>query len=146
VSKRYYTFFPEGTADFDALFLPLEEAKCQMETVWNTVNLLHIATDALDRDRFTQLHRRAERAFLTRHGSRDIHAALLKLKAEHAEGKRLLNGEQLRILERYLMEYKHQGFELSEKKYLELNTNWMARLSEAKRDYNFRIAVGLLTT
>lgn len=34
-----------------------------------------------------------------------------------------------------------QGFELPEKKYDELNTTWIKRLNEAKRDYNFRITV-----
>ena len=35
---------------------------------------------------------------------------------------------------RYKLEYKNQGFELEEKKYLELNGNWIKRLMEATRE------------
>ena len=36
---------------------------------------------------------------------------------------------------RYRVEYRNQGYDLPEKKYLELNANWMKRLLEAQRDY-----------
>ncbi len=73
--------------DFDRLFGLLEPAKCQLEGVWNSVNIYHIVSNKLDRDRqrtvyvfplseilkiksfycrFMQLYKRAERAFLTR--------------------------------------------------------------------------------
>ena len=38
---------------------------------------------------------------------------------------------------RYVLEYKNQGYELPEKKYLALNAQWMKRLSEAQRDARF---------
>ena len=47
--------------------------------------------------------------------------------------------DELAILERYRLEYKHQGYELERKKYLELNTNWMKRLNEAQRDHRFKM-------
>ena len=42
-----------------------------------------------------------------------------------------------KIFSRYQLEYKNQGYELPEKKYLELNANWMKRLSEAQRDHRY---------
>ena len=35
------------------------------------------------------------------------------------------------------VEYKNQGYGLSEKKFLELNGNWMKRLAEAVKDYKY---------
>ncbi len=52
-----------------------------------------------------------------------------------------LDSSRLRILERYLLEYKHQGSDLSETKFTELNVNYIKRLHEARTDYNFRITV-----
>ena len=40
---------------------------------------------------------------------------------------------------RYQLEYKHAGYELSEKKYLELTTQWLKRLAEAQRDARFKL-------
>lgn len=62
------------------------------------------------------------------------------MKAEHIE-KGTLTQEEERILDRYLLEYKHQGFELPANKYDELNANWMKRLYEEKSHYNFRMMV-----
>lgn len=107
---------------------------------WTAVQVLHVTTDALNRDRFIQLHRRAERAYLTRIGSRVIYETLHDIKKEHEE-KNHLNANQLAVLDRYLLEYKHQGFELSEVKQKELTGNWIKKLMEARRDYNFKITV-----
>ena len=38
---------------------------------------------------------------------------------------------------RFKLEYKNQGYELPEKKYLELNANWIKRLMEATRDFRW---------
>eukprot|EP00095_Tigriopus_kingsejongensis_P011036 maker-scaffold109_size355148-snap-gene-1.29 protein:Tk11036 transcript:maker-scaffold109_size355148-snap-gene-1.29-mRNA-1 annotation:"oligopeptidase a" len=124
--------------DFNTLFDTIEHAKCEFESVWNTVNLLHVTTDILDRDRFTKLHWRAERAFLTRVSSRTIYATLKRLKETHEQTGNL-TPDQNRILERYLTEYKHKGFELDDKGYKEFTMNWLKKLSEAKRDYNYKI-------
>ena len=43
------------------------------------------------------------------------------------------------ILDRYTVEYKHAGYELSKKKYLELTSQWLKRLSEAQRDTRFKL-------
>ncbi len=52
VEDRCQEMLGEGvTPDFDAVFQPLEEAKCQFEAVFLTVHMLHMATDTLDRDR-----------------------------------------------------------------------------------------------
>ncbi len=40
-----------------------------------------------------------------------------------------------------MVEYKHQGYELPEKKFNELNVTWKSKLAEATRDYNFRHSV-----
>lgn len=120
----------DGEQDLSAMLARLEPAKLQLETVWNSVQILHITTDGLDKDRFVTLHRRAERAFLTRLDSRVIYDFLTNVTA---------TGEEERILERWLVEYKHQGYELTEKKQLELNSNWMKRLGEAQRDHRFKL-------
>jgi Zn-dependent oligopeptidase len=128
-----------GTApDFDDLFAPLEKVKCHFEGVWSTVNLLNMVSDVLDRDRAATLHRRAERAFASIHGSRTIFDALVAMRERHDSGQAVLDSDRLRILERYLLEYKHQGYGIGEKKFEELNNNWMKRLAIAKNDYSYK--------
>ena len=66
---------------------------------------------------------------------------LLKaIKTDHVE-KGTLTKDEERILDRYLMEYKHQGYELTQTKFDELNTNWMKRLLETRGQYNYRMMV-----
>ena len=43
------------------------------------------------------------------------------------------------ILERYKVEYKHAGYGLSDKKYMELTSQWLKRLGEAQRDTRFKL-------
>jgi len=124
----------EGEKDWETLLKQVEVARLELESMWAMVSLLKISTDKLDMDRFTQLERRAERAFLTRYDSRTIHEFVTGDSVATTEG------EDKRVLERFVTEYKHQGYELTEKKYLELNGNWMKRLSEAQRDYRFKLA------
>lgn len=123
----------KGEKDWEKLLVGLEESRVLLESVWNTVNLLNIVTDKLDMDRFTTLSKRAERAFLSRYDSRTIFGFLQSDAVENVQG------EDLTLLKRYKLEYKNQGFELEEKKYLELNGNWIKRLMEATRDYKFKI-------
>ncbi len=72
--------FADGVVDFNALFGELEPHKCMLESVWHLVNLLAIVTNELDRDRLMQLHKRAERALLSRYASKDIFETLQKMK------------------------------------------------------------------
>ena len=37
------------------------------------------------------------------------------------------------------MEYKHAGYGLSDKKYMELTSQWLKRLGEAQRDTRFKL-------
>jgi len=124
----------EGEKNWETLLKQIEVARLELESMWAMVSLLKISTDKLDMDRFTQLERRAERAFLTRYDSRTIHEFVT------GDSVATMEGEDKRVLERFVTEYKHQGYELTEKKYLELNGNWMKRLSEAQRDYRFKLA------
>lgn len=104
------------------------------------MNVLHLATDALDRDRFTILHKRASRSFNSRFTSKAIHKTLKAIREEDRE-KGHLTDLQRRILERYLVEYKHQGYDLPEDKLMTLTTNWLPKFLEAKAEYTFRLAV-----
>jgi len=122
-----------GEKDWEVLLKKMEGERLELENMWAIVHLLNIATDKLDMDRFTQLNKRAERAFLTRYDSRTIHGFVT------GETVGDVVGEDKRVLERFVTEYKHQGYELPEKKYLELNANWMKRLNEAQRDHRFRL-------
>jgi oligopeptidase A len=122
-----------GEKDWSKLLEELEESRVELESVWNSVNLVNIVTDKLDMDRFTTLNKRAERAFLTRYDSRPIYDLI------SSDAVSSVQGEDKILLNRYQLEYKNQGYELPEKKYLELNANWMKRLSEAQRDFRFKI-------
>jgi len=124
----------EGEKQLGVLLEQLEVARVELDSMWAMVSLMKIATDKLDMDRFIQLEKRAERALLTRYDSRTIHEFVT------GESVSTVSGEDQRILERFVTEYKHQGYELPEKKYLELNANWMKRLAEAQRDYRFKLA------
>ena len=129
----------DGVKDFNTLFEPFERVRCQFESVWNSVSLLNLTTDKLDRDRIQILHARAEGAFASRFGSKKIHATLKEIKTNQIEGKIDLDKHQQRNLDKYLAEYRQNGFDLPEKKYLELTTNWLKRLTDVRRDYQWRI-------
>ena len=119
--------------DFDELFGPLEEAKLQLESVWSTVNFMLLVTDKLDNDRFVKLHQRAERALLSRFDSKTVLEHLLKIKANSDKD------EHKHMLDRYINECKHIGHALPEKKYEELQLNWMKKLTRSRTDYNYRM-------
>jgi len=70
---------------------------------------------------------------LTRYDSRTIHDFVT------SENINVIDDEDKTLLERFKTEYRNQGYELSEKKYKELNANWMKRLSEAQRDHRFKL-------
>jgi len=122
-----------GEHDWNKLLVELETSRTILENVWNCVNLIMITTDNLDQDRFIILSKRAERAFLSRYDSRTIFDFISSDSIEN------VSGEHETLLNRFKLEYKHQGFELSQKKYLELNGNWIKRLSEAQKDYRFKV-------
>ena len=70
----------EGVTDFDKLFVPLEAAKVALENVWNSVNMLNIGTEIMEKDRYMTLYKRTERAYLTRFSSRPLFNTLIKIK------------------------------------------------------------------
>lgn len=123
----------EGEKEWEMLLTKMEVERLELENIWAIVSLLKITTDKLDMDRFVTLEKRAERAFLTRYDSRTIHDFVT------GDWVGTVEGEDKRVLERYVTEYRNQGFELPEKKYLELNANWMKRLGEAQRDHRFKL-------
>ena len=119
--------------DWAKLLSSLENARVELENMFTAVALLEIATDKLDMDRFKQLTRRAERALMTRYDSRSIHDFIISDSVKTAEG------DDKVILDRYTVEYKHAGYELPEKKYMELTSQWLKRLGEAQRDTRFKL-------
>ena len=123
----------EGETDWAKLLSSLENARVELENMFTAVALLEIATDKLDMDRFKQLTRRAERALMTRYDSRSIHDFIISDSVKTAEG------DDKVILDRYTVEYKHAGYELPEKKYMELTSQWLKRLGEAQRDTRFKL-------
>ena len=128
----------EGITDFDTLFGPFEHALCNYQGVWNSVSLLNLATDKFDRDRLRILNSRAEGAFASRFGSRIIHGTLKQIKTDEMDGKIKLDEQQKRNLDKYLHEYRLNGFDLPNIKYLELTTNWQKRLVDVRREYQWR--------
>ena len=100
----------QGIMDFDELFGPIEAAKCQFEGVWSSVNLLLLVSDILESDRFRKMHDRAKRALSTRIDSRVIFDHLTRMRDTHLE-KPFLKPHEEQMVNRYLIELKHQGFE-----------------------------------
>ena len=49
--------------------------------------------------------------------------------------------EEGRIVSRLLLESRNQGFDLSNEKFNELNSNWMRQLNDQKGVYNYRMMV-----
>lgn len=129
----------EGIKDYDALFGPFETALCQFQSVWNSVTMLNLTTDKFDKDRMAILHSRAEAAYGTRFGSKKIHENLKQMKNDFAEGKISLDEQQYRNVEKYLLDYRLNGFDLPELKYRELTETWQKKVAEARRDYHWRI-------
>eukprot|EP00088_Acartia_fossae_P028036 TRINITY_DN2880_c0_g1_i2.p1 TRINITY_DN2880_c0_g1~~TRINITY_DN2880_c0_g1_i2.p1 ORF type:complete len:779 (-),score=169.37 TRINITY_DN2880_c0_g1_i2:109-2445(-) len=123
-----------GEKDWHTLLSGLETYRVNLENVWNSVNLINITTDKLNSDRFHILSKRADRAFLSRYDSKTIFEFIMSDEVSN------VSGEDAVLLDRFKMEYKNQGYGLSEKKFLELNANWMKRLLEAQRDVNFKFS------
>ena len=123
----------KGETDWAKLLSALEVARLELENIFASVALLEIATDRLDMDRFKQLTRRAERALLTRYDSRSIYQFITSDSVKAAEA------EDQVILDRYVVEYKHAGYGLPDKKYMELTSQWLKRLGEAQRDTRFKL-------
>ena len=128
----------KGIMDFDQLFGPLEASKCQFESVWSSVNLLLLVTDMLESDRFRKLHDRAKRALSTRIGSRVIFDHLTKMRDSHLENSFLKPHEE-QMVNRYLTELKHQGFEGPETRYEELHGNWLKKLTQQSFEYSYKM-------
>jgi len=122
-----------GNTDWSKVLTGIETAKLELESMFCCVALMEIATDKLDMDRFKQLTRRAERALLSKYDSRSIHGLISGDQVTPNEP------EEKAMLHKYQLEYKHAGYELAEKKYLELTTQWLKRLSEAQRDARFKL-------
>lgn len=122
-----------GETEWENVLLGLEREKLECEYLFSLVSLLEIVTDKLDMDRFKQLTRRAERALLTKYDSRTVHDFIT------GDWVKTVQAEDKTLLDRFVTEYKHQGYELTEKKYMELNSNWLKRLSEAQRDHRFKV-------
>jgi len=122
-----------GEKDWEKLLTNLETARVELENMFTCVALLEIATDKLDMDRFKQLKLRSERALLTRYDSKTIHDFIT------SDWVKTVQGEDQVILDRYVVEYKHAGYGLAEKKYMELTSQWLKRLAEAQRDCRFKV-------
>ena len=129
----------DGIEDFDTLFKPFEQAICNFQSVRNSVSLLNLATDKLDRDRMMILNARAEAAFANRFNSKAIYKTLKKIQSDFNDGTIILDEHQKMSLDKNLREYNLNGYDLPERKYLELTTTWLKRLAETRKDYDFRI-------
>jgi len=128
----------QGIMDFDELFGPIEAAKCQFEGVWSSVNLLLLVSDILESDRFRKMHDRAKRALSTRIDSRVIFDHLTRMRDSHLETPFLKPHEE-QMVNRYLIELKHQGFEGVETKYEELHGNWLKKVSKTVKEFNYKM-------
>lgn len=137
-SENFEARCKEGIMDFDQLIGPLEKAKCAFEGVWSTVNLLILVTEKLDVDRFSKLHSRSIRSLASRLDSKFIHSHLKAMLDKHLD-QPFLTEEQERFLQRFMVEFKHQGFNLSENKFRELHENWLRQLRKTTMEYNLRM-------
>ena len=124
-----------GVMDFDQLIGPLDAAKCQIECVMGIVGLFGIVAPAkLNVDRFSKLENRALQAMGRRHDSQYIFDHLVKVE------KTDLSPSQRRIINRYLSNYKHNGFYLNdERKVFELRSIFDRKIAGELNDYNFRM-------
>jgi len=133
------TMAEEGVRDLHAILGPLEVARAQYESVWHVANMLQLVTDSLERDRFVRLHIRAEKASLSRVDSKPLYEALREIKAKYVEdGEKGLSEDDVRLLDRYLLEYRNAGHHLETNKYLELTETWLPRLNNPMAEYKFR--------
>ena len=129
----------QGVMDFEELFGPLDASKCQYETTWCLVNLMQLVSDQLDSDRFGKLHKRAKRALATRIDSDTIFAHLKKIQEAHLE-KPYLKPDQEHMVNRLLIEYKHQAYGYDDDKYEEIHGLWNKKLNAQEKEYLYRMA------
>eukprot|EP00096_Caligus_rogercresseyi_P013940 TRINITY_DN6508_c0_g1_i1.p1 TRINITY_DN6508_c0_g1~~TRINITY_DN6508_c0_g1_i1.p1 ORF type:complete len:740 (+),score=236.52 TRINITY_DN6508_c0_g1_i1:24-2243(+) len=125
----------DGETDFEKILRALEESRIEFETVWNNVNMLLLTTDLLERDLFSKLHLRAEKALQQRHDSLIIYNTL---KSIHSQ-KDKLSEELQQVLDRYLLECKLQGLDLPPKKNLAFRETFIPNLTTNLGDYNYKM-------
>ena len=66
---------------------------------------------------------------------------LQDMKQQHLEKGDSLTSDEERIVDRYLLEFKHQGYHLEEKKFSELTETWNKKVADNMAEYKFRITV-----
>ena len=73
--------------------------------------------------------------------------SLQEIKAKYVEdGEKGLSEDDVRLLDRYLLEYRNAGHHLETNKYLELTETWLPKLNNPMAEYKFRQKVNNLKT
>ncbi len=82
--------------------------------------------------------KRAERSYLSRFRTPAINAAAKRMQESHDRGDAALDSDQLRVIERYLVEHRLDGFDLDEKKREALHSNYLRKLGDVISEYNYK--------
>lgn len=101
---------------FKEVIDPLEKFWAPLETTWGLAKTLYLGNSSLMPTKsFTAIHDRAQRARVTKFNSLPIYTAIKAVYKEDCSGQEFTE-EQKRLLDKYLLEGRLNGLELSDKK------------------------------
>lgn len=129
-------------ADIDAfndILNPIEHISTQLETTWGVAKTLYMGNSSvMPTKNYMQMHERARNASIAKFSSSPITKALTQRRADD----RSLTEQQKRLLDKYLLESKLNGVELSEKNYIILQET-LNQLKQEKTKFKDKLDISI---
>lgn len=119
---------------FQEVIDPLEKFWAPLETTWGLAKTLYLGNSTLMPTKsFSTIHDRAQKARVAKFNSRPIYNAI-KAAYKEVAGRPEVSEEQKRLLDKYLLEGRLNGLDMTEKNY-ELFTEAMVKLKKERSKY-----------
>ncbi|XP_050316271.1 uncharacterized protein LOC126750647 [Anthonomus grandis grandis] len=118
---------------------PLETLGHPLETTWGLSKTLYLGNNTLmPTSTYTAIHERARRARAAKYTSKKIHSAI----KQDISTEKQRSAEQQRVLQKFALEGKLNGLELSEEDHQKFNYDYN-KLIQEKKPYKVKIEFGL---
>lgn len=129
------------TEFFENIHNPLEQTEIQLQTTWGLAKTLYLSnTSLMPPKSYVIMHQRANRAQTAKYNSKPIYKAVCELK-QRAD-PRELTSEQDRLLNKFILEGKLNGVNLSKDKKEDLSYQ-LIKLSEEKILFQSKVNVAI---
>lgn len=127
---------------FENVFHPLELAATQLEVTWGLAKTLYMGNSALMPDkRYMVMHQRARGATQKKYSSLPLLTAVSELKERYKDTEELTK-EQIRLLDKYILESKLNGVAIN-KDDREMLVYIIQKLNQVKTTYQSKLNVAI---